>query len=142
MRIDYFGLKETIRQVRLCNPRAIEEGIRFLSADLYAHRSGYFKEELWRVIAHVKLTESQRRRLQHVALRYLDRKLGREFWPMCRAMAGLALPGFATEVDRRIATATAAPQRRASLLRAYLDGIEHGEHARQALQRNPETGRS
>ena len=122
-------------------PRAVEEAIQFLNDDSYSHGSGYVKEECWHAISDAPLSVRQRERLQHAALKYLDRRISREFWYMCRAMAQLAEGSFREAVDQFIATRTQAARKRATLLRAYLDGIEKGEQTRLAFIREARSAR-
>ena len=66
---------------------AIETALDFLDADPRHFRSGYTKEEIWRRLRNAPLKDSVKQRLEEVALRYLDRPVGREFWYMARVMS-------------------------------------------------------
>lgn len=62
----------------------IESAVAFLEEDPYFFRSGYMKEYIWSRLKRANLTSKQRRRVEQAALRYLEKRLRREFWSMAR----------------------------------------------------------
>jgi hypothetical protein len=110
---------------------ALEAAVQFLLADPYHFRSGYLKERLWRWLARQPLSASQRMRLERAALAYLERRIRREFWAMCKAMPRIGLAGFWSEVSMRALSAQGAEARRATLLLAHGANVQAGAKARQ-----------
>jgi hypothetical protein len=92
-----------LNAVRLGEPHAVENAVRFLEADPYHFRSGYLKEYLWRWLRHVDLSRPKRRRLAVAALGYLERQPSREFWVMANAMREIAEPSFWAQVTNKVA---------------------------------------
>ena len=126
---------EFAERIRQGHPDAIEEALQFLDDDCPTHGSGYIKEECWRALSDAPLSERQSERLQYVTLKYLDRQVSREFWCMCRAMAGLADDQFQQEVDHYIETWALPSRQRASLCRDYLEGLEKGKPVESAFKK-------
>jgi hypothetical protein len=73
------------------DPSELEYGVRFLEADPWCFRSGYFKAKLLPAIARLELDESTRRRLARVVLAVVDdsrrRKEIRKYGSLARAVA-------------------------------------------------------
>ena len=63
---------------------AIQLALDFLDADPHHFRSGYTKEEVWRRVRNAPLIAKDKLRLEEIAIRYLDRRISREFWAMAR----------------------------------------------------------
>src|SRR6266496_6066698 len=84
--------------LRTSDPGAIQRAIDFLEEDPRFHGSGYYKEEIWRRLVHAGVHPKQRRRLESIALRYLDRRVTREFWCMARHMAERGSEAFWDDV--------------------------------------------
>lgn len=127
-----------LERVRSGDPAAVEAAVRFLLADPYHFRSGYLKERLWRWLANLQLSVGARNRLERAAMAYLDRRIGREFWAMCKAMARIGRPAFWIGVSARAvgvpATGAAVPAGnialRAALLMAHGASVHAGSEAR------------
>jgi hypothetical protein len=126
-KLDIRDARYIVRKIKIGEKRAVEEAIRLLDEDEIKDGSGYAKEYLWRAIAQASLTQRQIERLQSAALKYLNRKITREFWPMCRTMVMIANDGFQIEIDRIIKTMKGSVVQRAEFLQAYLQGINYGE---------------
>lgn len=107
--------------------RAVDVVIAFLERDDYRRRTGYAKEYAWHLLKGIELTRSQRRRLQEVALRYLHRRMRREFWYMCRFIHRIADVSFRSQVAMLTQSKDALLRKRASLLQAYLVSPDAGE---------------
>ena len=103
--------------------------IRFLERDDYRRRTGYAKEYAWHLLKRAELSASQRRRLLEVANRYLHRRMGREFWYMCRFIHRIADDAFRSQVAMLLKSKDELVGKRASLLQAYFAGPEAGEAA-------------
>jgi hypothetical protein len=116
MKLDYKLPRSTIRKLKDGNPDAAEQAIQFLVSDVYAFGSGYLKESIWNYLMRVQLTERQKQRLQHVALKYLNRKMTREYSYMCRLMSGLREDHFEGEVKLLTTSVNEAIKKRAKLL--------------------------
>lgn len=137
MKGGYKEAEAAIAALKSGDVRGVEPAIRFLKADIYESGSGYLKEYLWRYVPRVPLTERQRERLLQVARKYLDRQVAREFWQMCRAVCLIADAEFIEYVrDLAESSKDEGVRRRASLLAAYLDGVDEGEKARRRFTRD------
>jgi len=121
-----------LNRVRQNDPIAIESAIRFLVADPYHFRSGYIKEYLWRWLKHCELSMSARNRLEMAALLYMDRRVSREFWDMCKSMALLGRDSFWVSVAQK-ARLTDLPAKRAGLLLVHGANLRAGAHLRWAI---------
>ena len=107
--------------------RAVDVVIGFLERDDYRRRTGYAKEYAWHLLKRVELNGSQRRRLRAVALRYLHKRMTREFWYMCRCVHRIADDAFRSQVAMLIQSKEKLVAKRALLLSAYFAGLEEGE---------------
>lgn len=123
-----------LERVRSGDPLAVDAAVSFLLADPYHFRSGYLKERLWRWLARLPLSARARGGLERAALAYLERRICREFWAMCKAMARIGSAGFWRDAAlRALPAAGAAPgalARRATLLLAYGANVQAGALAR------------
>jgi hypothetical protein len=134
MKGDYKEALEAIELLRSGDAHGVEPAIRFLKADVHEFRSGYLKEYLWRYLSRASFKERQKERLLQVARKYLERQIGREFWPMCRFIRQIADDEFAAYVKDLSASAKDENVRqRASLMAAYLRGMDEGEEERRRL---------
>lgn len=121
-----------LERVRCGDPAAVEAAVQFLLADPYHFRSGYLKERLWRWLARLPLSASMRGRLECAALAYLDRRICREFWVMCKAMPRFGSAQFWAQVaERALAISAGATAKRATLLLAHGANIQAGARTRQ-----------
>lgn len=129
------GGSEMLQRVRKNDPDALEAAVSFLVADPHHFRSGYLKENLWRWLQHCTLSASARNRLEKAALLYLDRRISREFWGMCKAMARLGGSEFWTKVSIR-AQAQGTPEAyRALYLLTFGADIHAGAKLRRSIYR-------
>jgi hypothetical protein len=129
----YPGGLKMFERVRVSEPAALETAIRFLVADPYHFRSGYLKDYLWRWLKHCKLSTSARKRLERAALAYLDRRISREFWTMCKTMARLGSSEFWSKVSVR-AQVTGTPEAfRALCLLSHGANVHAGARLRRAI---------
>jgi hypothetical protein len=125
-----------LARVRVGDPEAVETAVQFLLADPYHFRSGYLKGRLWRWLANLPLGESARNRLERAAMSYLDRRICREFWVMCKAMPRIGRAHFWSQVaERALASDDAAAVQRATLLLAYGTNVHAGALARRRFYR-------
>jgi len=99
----YFSdARKAIEEMRKGNPRNVEFVIRFLEKDEYKFGTGYIKEDIWRNLKRVSLTESQKERIRKVAFQYLLKGMRREFWYMCRFIRHIANDTFQSQVQQYI----------------------------------------
>lgn len=119
---------------RTANRRDVENLIKYLDRDEYCDGSGYGKERAWRRLRVVQLNGSQLRRLQEIALRYLHKRMNREFWCMCRFICGNADDAFRSRVRRVAESKDVLVRKRASLLQAYLQSEVAGEAVRREFR--------
>jgi hypothetical protein len=89
---------------------AIQLAIDFLDADPHHFRSGYTKEEVWRRIRNTPIIVTDKSRLEEIAVRYLDRRISREFWAMSRVMSVIASGDFWVRV-RGLAESEVEPKK-------------------------------
>ena len=129
------GGVKTLNRVRANDPDALEAAISFLVADPYHFRSGYLKESLWRWLQHCKLSKSARNRLERAALQYLHRRISREFWCMCKAMARLGRSEFWANVAAQARIAASPEAFRALCLLTHGADIHAGARLRRSIYR-------
>jgi len=77
----------------------IDTAIAFLCVDPWFFRSGYMKEEIWRVLKRAPLSSKQQRTLEAIAEEYLDKALRREFWTMARYVRIHGSEGFWSRIQ-------------------------------------------
>jgi hypothetical protein len=82
----------------------LEIYLAFLEADLHFFRSGYAKSEVIRGLKRLPLTEVQKRRLQNVVLRVVDKDFRREFRDYCRLARTIQSEDWLREVEARLAS--------------------------------------
>jgi len=126
----------TLARVRFGDPDAVETAVQFLLADPYHFRSGYLKGRLWRWLANLQLNPGARDRLERAAISYLDRRICREFWVMCKAMPRIGGTHFWSQIAERTLTSDdAAIVQRATLLLAHGANVHAGVLARRRFYR-------
>ncbi|HEY0587343.1 MAG TPA: hypothetical protein VGD52_14505 [Pseudoduganella sp.] len=125
-RLCFPGGAAMLERVRSGAPDAVEAAVQFLLADPYHFRSGYLKERLWRWLARLQLSARARNRLERAALSYLDRRICREFWAMCKTMARIGRAQFWSRVAERALPGNV----RATLLLAHGANVQAGAQAR------------
>jgi hypothetical protein len=131
----YPGGDASLDALKRHEPSAIQDAIDFLDADPQHFRSGYTKEEVWRRIRNAPLIQTDKNRLQDAALRYLDRRISREFWAMARVMSVLAAAQFWERVQM-VAEGDEVPKNvRAQHLLAYQEGAAAGGENRRKVLR-------
>jgi hypothetical protein len=114
---------------------AIDASIAFLVADPYYFRSGYTKEYIWRSLPSCPIDDSQMELIEMASMRYLERKTGREFWYMCRAMCRIGRASFWSRVKTATDSLDPEHRQRAELLFEYSKGVHHGQKLRVDFQR-------
>ena len=62
----------------------LDTAIAFLEVDPRFFRSGYLKQIIWDKLKRAELSPKQERRIEAVALSYLQKRVQREFWHMTR----------------------------------------------------------
>jgi hypothetical protein len=129
---DYQHVQALVVHLKRGRATHLESIIRFLEEDPYTDGSGYLKEKIWRYLRRVELTEEQKERLRRTALQYVAIRLSREFFYMCRFITGIATEGLKEQVRALEGSPDERVRHRASLLAAYLEGINQGEAARRA----------
>jgi hypothetical protein len=75
----------------------------------------------------------EKSRLEGIALRYLERRVAREFWVMARVISKLGSDKFWLEVSDLADAAEDPLKTRASYLLHYRHGISSGEQLRKKL---------
>lgn len=123
----------SVAELKKGNLAHVEPVIHFLEYDPYTFGTGYLKEKIWRYLLRVSLTKKQEERLRQVALHYVEVRMSREFFPMCRFVSGIATEKFKEQVRVLEESTDLQVRRRAALLAAYFKGIKHGEDARHSL---------
>lgn len=113
---------------------SIADALDFLDADPMHFRSGYTKEEVWRRLGRAPLTPTDKIRLEQIALRYLMRRIAREFWLMARVMSKLGSAEFWNQVAQLANSLEEPTKSRALYLLNYRDGVAAGEAFRKQLQ--------
>ena len=98
----YDGLYVDLAEARLRDSAAIERLITFLEADVVCHRSGYFKVDAIKELLRVNLSQSNRRRLEHVVLDAVDGQDRREFRAYTRLARKLDNQRLRSELQRRL----------------------------------------
>jgi hypothetical protein len=114
---------------------AIQLALDFLDADPHHFRSGCTKEEVWRRVRNAPLIAKDKLRLEEIAIRYLDRRISREFWAMARVMPVVASSKFWDRV-RGLAESEGDPKKtRAAYLLVYEQGAAAGGQNRVKVYR-------
>jgi hypothetical protein len=90
----YPGGDNSLDALKRDESAAIQTALDFLDADPVHFRSGDTKEEVWRRLRVTSLTAGDKLRLEGIALRYLERRIEREFWVMGRVMSKLGSDEF------------------------------------------------
>lgn len=98
------GFWEGIADLLAGKTESVEMYIAFLEADLHFFRSGYAKSEVIRGLKRLLLTSSQKRRLQTVVLRVIDRGFRREFRDYCRLARSVQSPDWLREIETRLSS--------------------------------------
>ncbi len=129
------GGEENLKQALAGESRAVEAAIEFLVADPIHFRSGYVKEELWHKVPNWDLSKNQIEKIENAALAYILRKIRRDFWYMCKAMARVATPIFWDKVYLLISNEDNLVSKRASYLLSFRNGIEAGQRMRKKVSR-------
>jgi hypothetical protein len=100
------AFRAAVAALKAGDPGGLEYGVRFLEADPWCFRSGYFKARLIPAIARFDLDELMRRRLARVVLAVVDdprrRREIREYGTLARAAA---TPGLRGQLQKRAAAA-------------------------------------
>ncbi|MBV9467758.1 MAG: hypothetical protein JO316_06770 [Abitibacteriaceae bacterium] len=122
--------EQAIAELKRGNLNFVEPVISFLDKDPYTHGSGYLKEKAWRYLKRVTLTKKEEERLRQIALHCVKTRLGREFFPMCRFICGIADDKLRAQVQKLTESEDISVRRRANLLAAYLESLAHGERYR------------
>lgn len=124
--LSFPGGAAMLYRVRSGDHDAVEAAVQFLLADPYHFRSGYLKERLWRWLARLPLSASALNRLERAALAYLDRRICREFWIMCKTMARIGRAEFWGQVAERALPGDV----KATLLLTHRANVQAGAQAR------------
>lgn len=122
-----------INRNTLMSTVTLQDAIKFLEEDPYSFGSGYIKENLWKHILHFKIDKIDNERLQNVALKYIEKKMTREFRYMCHAMSQIAEKSFWNNVATIFQTTSFPVQKRAGILFGYKKGIIEGDKNRKAF---------
>jgi hypothetical protein len=129
----YPGGDNALAALRTCDPAAIQAAVDFIVADPQHFRSGYSKEYVWARLMQCSLLPSDVERLRHAALGYLQRRVDRCFWSMCRAMSRLASPEFWSKVEVLAASGAEPISTRASHLLVFKQGAAAGGQLRRRI---------
>lgn len=131
--LSFPGGNAVFERVRQNDPDALEAALRFLVADPYHYRSGYMKEYLWKWLAHRNLSKSAVKRLEQAALGYLDRRISREFWAMCKTMAHIGTTAFWLNVASKVQSREPLEATRAYYLLIHGADLHSGVRIRRAI---------
>jgi hypothetical protein len=131
----YPGGDESLDALKRDESAAIETALDFLEADPVHFRSGYTKEEVWKRLRGASLTAGDKLRLEGIALRYVERRIEREFWVMARVMSKLGSNAFWQTAENLAESAEEPIKTRASYLLHYRHGVAPGEQLRKNLSR-------
>jgi hypothetical protein len=131
----YPGGDKSLDALKRDESAAIETALDFLDADPVHFRSGYTKEEVWRRLRGASLTAGDKLRLEAIALRYVERRIEREFWVMGRVMSKLGSNEFWQNAEKLADSAEEPIKTRASYLLHYRHGVASGEQLRKKLSR-------
>jgi hypothetical protein len=129
----YPGGDDALLGLRTCEQAAIQAAVDFIVADPHHFRSGYTKEYVWARLTQCALLPSDVERLCDAALGYLQRRVDRSFWSMCRAMSRLASPGFWRRVEGLAAAGVEPVSARASYLFVFKQGAVAGGQLRRRI---------
>ena len=142
MKGDYKEAQAALEDLKAGQVHGLEPAIHFLKADVQESRSGYLKASIWRYLPRVPHSNRQKERLLQIARKYLERRMTREFWQMCRYISQIADVEFGKYVQHLAESAKdEGVRQRASLLGAYLQSIEAGENERQKFNRRLRYGK-
>jgi hypothetical protein len=129
----YPGGDDALLSLRTCDPAAIQAAVDFIAADPQHFRSGYTKEYVWGRLSHCSLLPADIERLSNAALGYLQRRVDRSFWSMCRAMSRLASSEFWNKVEALAASGAEPVSTRASYLLVFKQGAAAGGQLRRKI---------
>jgi hypothetical protein len=82
----------------------LEPYLAFLEADLHFFRSGYAKMKAIQGLKRIALTSAQKRRLQTVVLRVVDKGFRSEFRHYCHLARAVQTPDWLQEVETRLSS--------------------------------------
>jgi hypothetical protein len=137
----YPGSYERLQALKKGDADAVETAISFLEVDPVYHRSGYTKEYIWRYIVRCPLETAQIERLQTIAMQYTRKRMRREFWYACRAMAKLGTNDFWLAVEAQMQSNDPLVRSRTFYLAAYSNGVAEGERLRLDLKKKLHYGK-
>jgi hypothetical protein len=129
----YPGGEAALDALKRRESTAIDAALDFLEADPRHFRSGYTKEEVWKLLRRAALADEHRARLEEVALCYLHRHVSREFWVMARVMSTVASGPFWERLAALERTAEEPRRSRAAYLLEFRDGPDAGARFRRTL---------
>lgn len=120
--------------MKRADPTMLETALEYLEVHSRNWGSGYIREIIWQFIRRYDLTSAQVKRLEHVALIYLERPMSREFKYMCLTMAHLATPEFWHKVEDLLDADNPQIQVNAYCLYPYSQSVYIGEKQRLELR--------
>ena len=130
----YPGGDDSLHRLKALEPEAVASALDFLEADPRHFGSGYTKEKVWRRLRRAPLDSCDGARLEQIALAYLTRQTGREFWLMARVMSTRGSTDFWRAVAELESSAEEPRKTRASYLLLYREGPRAGEEFRKKLR--------
>ena len=133
--LDNYSRKGLRQALRRADPELFEIALRFLEEDPYTFGTGYCKEMIWKYIKRYELQPSHLKRLERVALNYLEYPMSREYKYMCQTMSRLGSPGFWQAVQAHMDSDKSVVALNAYCLFPYSKGIYAGEKRRLYLKR-------
>ena len=115
--------------------RHLEQIIQLLEDE--EHRPGHavFKQNIWSYLKKAQLNEQQKRRLGNAAIRYLNRRMARDFWAMAKFIGTISTDELRCRVQMLAQLSDSLITTSALLLAAYLEGPESGAQVRQEFRR-------
>src|SRR5579862_7619773 len=118
----YPGGDKSLDALKQGESAAIAAALDFLEADPLHFRSGYTKEKVWRRLRSAPISLADKNRLEKIALRYLERRIGREFWVMAKVMSKLGSEEFWRNAANIADASDELVKTRASFLLHYRGG--------------------
>lgn len=101
----------------------LETAIELLPPEIHYFGSGYLKEVIWQRLKRACLSAEQLRRIDTIALSYLDHRVRREFWSMGRYAVFRGSQCFWAAVETMASTGATPQREKAGWLLAAKSGI-------------------
>jgi hypothetical protein len=114
------GLAHQFERLQKGDLEAIEMAVKFLEADPWYFRSGYYKAETLKYLKRYALSQGQCARLREVLLSRVWGRPVREFRAYCRLASKISTPEFEIELGRIARESNSRASRHAAWVLEYL----------------------